>query len=525
MKLNTDETPMTTNISGSESFTIEASEKAFAILSGGIYSNTKRAVIRELSCNAYDSHKYAGHPERPFDIVLPTKLTPYFEIRDFGTGMSDDDVRHLYTTYFSSTKTGSNDFIGALGLGSKSPFSYADSFVIISYFDGKANSYLAFKDGKGRPQITNTGSIDSTEENGIRIKVPVQENDFNSFKDEAIFVFKTFEVKPNFVGVDPDCEIKKSISIEGVGFCSSDWGRSFYAIQGNVRYRIDNSKIPNEISNGVSGDTFLYFNIGDLGVAASREELAYDEGTTEEAITKKVNEFREGVIKNLADSISKEKTRYGAGRTYIDFMDNSSFYESFLSDDTPTWNGVDIRSYSRSGRTVKSKTRCFYDASDLHGAETIKLKMRHNTTFCCRDRLAIVIDIKTNFRRRIREYCEANEIPINRVLVIKDRIASAKAWSKVLDGMPVKLVSEMPEIKKEYRRSTPVKRSVPVYDCYMNESSVAIDDVKCYVEMNRWEVVSRHSHHNLASYATLHNITYYMIKTANLKSFQTPQLI
>jgi len=131
--------------------------------------------------------------------------------------------------------------------------------------------------------------------------------------------------------------------------------------------------------------------------------------------------------------------------------------------------------------------------------------------------LAVVIDVKTNFRRRIREYCHENDVRISNMIIIKDRVASTKAWSKVLKGMPVKLVSEMPEIKKEYRRSTPTKKSVPVYDCNMNESSVDIDDVKYYIEINRWEVVSRHKHDHLESYAKLHGITYYTIKTANIK--------
>ena len=37
-------------------YTIEATAKAFSILSDQLYSNKIRAVIRELSTNAYDSH-------------------------------------------------------------------------------------------------------------------------------------------------------------------------------------------------------------------------------------------------------------------------------------------------------------------------------------------------------------------------------------------------------------------------------------------------------------------------------------
>ena len=118
------------------SFTIKTSAAAFDILSAGLYTDPIAAIIRELSCNAYDSHVAANKVDTPFQIHLPNSLEPFLSIRDFGVGLSDDDVLHLYTTYFESTKTNSNDFIGARGLGSKSPFSYSKSYEVISRFDG-----------------------------------------------------------------------------------------------------------------------------------------------------------------------------------------------------------------------------------------------------------------------------------------------------------------------------------------------------------------------------------------------------
>ena len=68
-------------------FSIEASAKAFMILSDGLYSNKILAVIRELSTNAYDSHVDAGVGDRAFEVHLPTRLEPFFHVRDFGTSM------------------------------------------------------------------------------------------------------------------------------------------------------------------------------------------------------------------------------------------------------------------------------------------------------------------------------------------------------------------------------------------------------------------------------------------------------
>ena len=57
-------------------YTIEASAKAFSILSDGLYADKIKAVVRELSTNAYDAHVDAGCPEQSFTIHLPNRFEP-----------------------------------------------------------------------------------------------------------------------------------------------------------------------------------------------------------------------------------------------------------------------------------------------------------------------------------------------------------------------------------------------------------------------------------------------------------------
>ena len=132
-------------------FSIEASAKAFFILSDGLYSNKVKAVIRELSTNAYDSHVDAGVADKPFDVHLPSRLDPTFYVRDYGTSMTHSECMELYTTYFRSTRNDSNDAVGCLGLGSKAPFAYCDQFTVDAYLDGEARVYTAYKDEGGSP--------------------------------------------------------------------------------------------------------------------------------------------------------------------------------------------------------------------------------------------------------------------------------------------------------------------------------------------------------------------------------------
>jgi len=87
------------NVSEVGEFRIRNSAKAFNILSSGLYANKIRAIIRELSCNATDSHVAAGRAGTAFDVHLPNALEPYFSIRDYGTGLSHDQVTSIYRKY------------------------------------------------------------------------------------------------------------------------------------------------------------------------------------------------------------------------------------------------------------------------------------------------------------------------------------------------------------------------------------------------------------------------------------------
>ena len=79
----------------SNSFRIAASPHAFRVLSSGLYSNKIRAVIREISCNAWDSHVEAGVADVPFKVTLPNRLSPTFSVRDFGVGLSLETAMEL----------------------------------------------------------------------------------------------------------------------------------------------------------------------------------------------------------------------------------------------------------------------------------------------------------------------------------------------------------------------------------------------------------------------------------------------
>jgi hypothetical protein len=288
-------------------FRIRNSAKAFNILSSGLYANKIRAIIRELSCNAVDSHIAAGKQDTPFDVHLPNQLEPWFAIRDYGTGLTHDNVTNIYTTYFESTKTGSNDFIGALGLGSKSPFSYTDNFTVTAVKDGRKGIYTAFINEAGVPSIALMTTEETTDPSGVEIRFSVNDRwDFDKFKQEAREVYTYFALRPVVSGVSGfafrDVEYETKDIVPGVHSYTNS--RRSVAVMGNIAYPIE---VPNaeqnlgELHRLLGCGLELHFAIGELDFQASREGLSYIPQTVE-AIKRKL----EALNSALAVVIAKE---------------------------------------------------------------------------------------------------------------------------------------------------------------------------------------------------------------------------
>jgi len=317
MKLNaTDEQIDMSSGFESAKFKIATSAKAFKILSSNLYSNKIRAVIRELSCNAYDS-QIKAKVDCPFEVTLPTSLMEEFSVRDFGTGLSHEDVMELYTTYFASTKSDSNDYVGALGLGSKSPFSYTDTFTVVSFYEGVKRTYCAIIE-RGEPSINLITEVPCAEDepSGMLITLPVNSSDCREFKYEAQYVFNTFDKQPIIKGASvtlyPVFEQNETVAFSNYS------SNKVYFVMGNVRYPVIDKYIPKSIKMFINQKTItIKVPIGTLDIAPSREALSYDEDTIA-AINKIFSDFvnkEMTIIRDSSLSLRKQirlmKQRYG----------------------------------------------------------------------------------------------------------------------------------------------------------------------------------------------------------------------
>ena len=294
-------------------FKINATSKAFDILSSGLYSDKIRAVIRELSCNAYDAHVAAGNQDTPFEIHLPNHLEPYFSVKDYGTGLSEEQVFGLYTTYFDSTKTDSNEFIGALGLGSKSPFSYSKSFEVMVRYNHELTTYSIFINEEGIPTVAKIGSMKTTEPNGLEVRMSVHARDFYSFKDKLSTTLMFFPIKPKVKG-DPYFKFQELEPVSD--FVQGEHWKAYKnmkpcVVQGNVRYDLDVELISEDLTQWEidllnKSPIVLFFDIGELEVSASRESLQYNK-YTKANIRKKIKYLGDEVLASISKAINQHK--------------------------------------------------------------------------------------------------------------------------------------------------------------------------------------------------------------------------
>lgn len=166
-----------TNYTGSiNNFRIKESAIAYKILYDKLYSYPFVAVVRELISNAYDAQVVNGNPKTPIDIKAPTSDDPTFVIRDYGIGLSKEEVASIYTVFFESNKRDNNDVTGCFGLGSKSPFAISDAFTVTSYYNGKEYSYLNVK--QDVPTFIEVKEKETLEPNGVKISIPVNKNSY-----------------------------------------------------------------------------------------------------------------------------------------------------------------------------------------------------------------------------------------------------------------------------------------------------------------------------------------------------------
>lgn len=308
---------ISSEIEGREKFRISTDDSAHVmhILRDTLYSDKVLAVIREYSSNAWDSHRQAGKPDLPIKVVVPTAKDPTLTIQDFGVGLSHEDVFNVYTQYGKSTKRKDNNSVGMLGIGSKSAFAYSDTFTITACHGGKRRVYVAVLDESEEGYINHLSEEDCGKETGVSIQIPVKPQDIAEFTDKARRFFQHFRPRPDInIDLPPAPRNAAELSNGMIWKPSYEFERAWYAVMGCVPYKLDLTQVSRDTAHlddgvGISDKLsnlagFLFFDIGQLQVSASREGLKYG-APTKNALVEKFNDLVDEFVKKSIDDIEK----------------------------------------------------------------------------------------------------------------------------------------------------------------------------------------------------------------------------
>lgn len=494
MKLKTNDVPLEMGgVQVEGEFRIRNSAKAFSILSSGLYSDKIQAILRELGCNAYDSHVEAGKADVPFTVHLPTTLNPQFYVRDYGIGLDHEGVTKLYTTYFESTKQDSNDYVGCLGLGSKSPFSYTRNFTVTAIKNGMERIYNCFINENGIPSVALLNEKATDACNGVEVRFAVHNHsDMNEFAATAQKVYRWFKTKPEITGnviTIPNVDYRERDIAPGVHLAETrslvgQWGHSrSYALMGNVAYPIN---LPGNNSDKLVQDLLsrscyvMEFGIGELGVAASREELSYDDATVN-AIRSKVGELIAGAVRYIETETSKLATNWEKACKILNIIrqDRTLFHPAalqFLQTAPPTLkNMVDISTWSERLTMTLHKDEMDGDEVrvSLYSVGTVgpdeEVRLRNNPSFSQDyttrlrsvtvdpETIFIVQNDKGNLLGRIRKACDDGVLGLSTwcsIAVVRRMRKSGNTqpmWEKIsgmLGNPPVIFSDTLPEMER-----------------------------------------------------------------------------
>lgn len=323
-----------------------------------LYADPDSACLREYPANGLDSHVEAGQT-RPVEVTLPTNAKPTLIVQDWGTGMSKDDIKKIYSKYGASTKRKSNKLIGALGLGCKSALSMTPSFTLTSVKDGKKVVAIIHRGEDGVGKIDFVMELDTDEANGVTVAIPVTDN-ISEYAAKAKAIYITWARGTVLVdGKEPALSISSDedfvklgkagyLSRQGVAGGRFSYNRNGAIVvnMGGIGYPVDPKQMDTLIANikdeqfpltmrgtlgsiktAIRNSLTLVVNVdlGDVDLVPSRESVRWTRKSVD-AVSLKIKDAILALPVSLADDFKDCKT-------HLDVLSKNvlGFAESFRS--------------------------------------------------------------------------------------------------------------------------------------------------------------------------------------------------
>jgi hypothetical protein len=243
-----------------------------------LYTDSELAAVREYSTNALDAHVEAGE-SRPIEVTTPSLLSPYLRVKDYGNGLSRQDIVDVYSKYGASTKRGSNDFQGMLGLGCKSGLAYTNQFTLSSVKDGRKILVAVSRDEDGAATMTIISNEETDEPSGVEVTIPARGS--NQMEAKAINLFQYWpEGSVLLNGAEPrrfTYSMKVSDEIYVIAADRYREKTNSLVVMGNVAYPVERQYIDHGL--GEEQGILAFVPIGTVEFTPAREGLRYTRKT------------------------------------------------------------------------------------------------------------------------------------------------------------------------------------------------------------------------------------------------------
>ena len=383
-------------------FTLEVNESMFQMLTSNVYNDTKLAVIREWSTNACDACIAAGKPVL-YDVHIPTTEEPYFSVRDYGTGLSVDNVKGLFSTVGASTKRNSDAFNGQLGIGRLAGLAVADAFTVESFYEGFRHVYVVSM-VKGFPSIMHMSSTPSTEPTGLKISVQVPVQDVHDYFEKAEYLYKYFDHKPN-VNIDMSLHFKVTDQISEDCYVFSSPSRSSgtdnFVVMAQVPYRIpydrsiENYGFTNLVVKVPSGS--VTFNPGRESLSLNKRTVSY----LNSMFTKTKNDYLD-ITKSALQNCTNDKELLdvytavyrAAPSTLRNLIDVKPYMSKELNAMVVFSNPIRVRQNSAFDALTKHTLLLFYKPSYKNRSSQLSSTITWEQLYKAQH---VIIDVRTGF--------------------------------------------------------------------------------------------------------------------------------
>ena len=323
------------------------------------YSNTILATIRETYANAVDANKENNFSPESIQIKCPTGLDQAFSVRDFGCGLSRDQIFNLYSKFGKSTKRGSDASIGGFGIGRFAPLSYKDSFTVTSYHQGIKSIYSLYISEENDTKIDEVFSEPTSEANGICISVGVAKNDLTKFNEEISNFFSNFEILPKFLNIQTNI-VKPEILSSGNGWQIRKSPNSYNSwsvgeqgiVMGGIYYPINPELVDFKNDDGYAWTKFLnklvfIADIGSVSLHHSRETLEYNK-TTKAYLKSRYQAFSQEFTDSIKNKIAQFDCLRDAMSYYKDISQTfpRNAFDQLQDQDVFVFKGHKITTYN-----------------------------------------------------------------------------------------------------------------------------------------------------------------------------------